>query len=59
MGLGVEVRLREATENPLLSHLLTDVPLQPGAPLRSVAASSVTLDEKFLQVAGDVVFQVK
>ena len=59
VGLGVEVRLREGTDYQLLSHLVTtDVSLVPGSPLTSLAATSVRLDNNFLQ-AGDVVFQVR
>ena len=59
VGLGGEVRLREGTDYQLLSHLVTtDVSLVPGSPLTSLAATSVRLDDNFLQ-AGDVVFQVR
>ena len=59
VGLGVEVRVREGPDYHLLSHLLTtDVSLLPGSPLKSLAATSVSLDNNFLQV-GDVVFQVR
>lgn len=59
VGLGVEVRVREGPDYHLLSHLLTtDVSLLPGSPLKSLAATSVSLDNNFLQ-AGDVVFQVR
>ena len=59
VGLAVEVRLREGTEYQLLSHLVTsDVSLVPGSPLQSLAATSVSLNNNFLQ-AGDVVFQVR
>ena len=59
VGLAVEVRVREGPDYQLLSHLLTtDVSLLPGSPLKSLAATSVSLDNNFLQ-AGDVVFQVR
>ena len=55
----MEVRVREGPDYHLLSHLLTtDVSLLPGSPLKSLAATSVSLDNNFLQV-GDVVFQVR
>ena len=59
VGLGVEVSVREDGDYRLLSRLFSNVSLLPGAPLKSVAASSVGLDHKLLQTAGDVVFQVR